>query len=194
MMLRASKIAFMPALALHSAIPSPNRKPKVSLPSLFGAMREISSPSRSERAGRNNVGGNRQVLAYGGGISEQRVDRYAHRDRRKQSNQRIEGDARGERQQAVGQDFIISPDKNILPAAPGNLQQRAGLPAAAPFCRAPFLQGQRFLRRGSAGENAGGLRLHAIFLKLEGIDYPCRHHHGGTKLGNDFASVCAIVR
>jgi hypothetical protein len=43
MMLRASKIAFMPALALHSAMPSPRRKPKVSLPSLFAAMRVISS-------------------------------------------------------------------------------------------------------------------------------------------------------
>jgi hypothetical protein len=33
------------------------------------------------------------------------------------------------------------------------------------------------------------LRLRALFLRLEGIDYPCRHHHGGAKLGNDFASV-----
>ena len=43
MMLSASNIAFMPALALHSAMPSPKRKPKVSLPSLFAAMRVISA-------------------------------------------------------------------------------------------------------------------------------------------------------
>ena len=47
MMLSASKIAFMPALALHSAMPSPRRKPKVSLPSLLAAMRVISALRRS---------------------------------------------------------------------------------------------------------------------------------------------------
>src|SRR6476661_393790 len=47
MMLSASKIAFMPALALHKATPSPRRKPKVSLPSLLAAMRAISAPNRS---------------------------------------------------------------------------------------------------------------------------------------------------
>ena len=47
MMLRASKIAFMPALALQSAMPSPRRKPKVSLPSLLAAMRVISALNRS---------------------------------------------------------------------------------------------------------------------------------------------------
>ena len=47
MMLSASKIAFMPALALHSAMPRPTRNPNVNLPSLFEAMRAISSRSMS---------------------------------------------------------------------------------------------------------------------------------------------------
>ena len=40
-------MAFMPALALHSAMARPSRKPNVSFPSLFAAIREISVVSKS---------------------------------------------------------------------------------------------------------------------------------------------------
>jgi hypothetical protein len=90
---------FMPALALHSAMPSPRRKPKVSLPSLLAANAGDLLAQEIERAGRDDVGGNRKMLADRRHVGEQRVGRNTRGDGRKQGHQGIERDAGGERQE-----------------------------------------------------------------------------------------------
>src|ERR1700716_849148 len=180
MMLSASKIAFMPALALHSAMPSPRRKPKVSLPSLLAAMREISAPRRSRFAD------DRKMLADRRYIGEQRVGRNAGGDRRKQGNERIERNAGGQRQETVILDFVVSADKDILPTAPGNLRRRARAAAATALDGTDLLQGQWFLRRRRARGKTRRPRLAAaIVLNLETIDDAGSDHHGRGEPGNE---------
>src|SRR6266581_1663572 len=80
---------------------------------------------------------------------------------------------------------MIGAKENILPAAPGNLQRRPCLPAAAFFGRPDFLHGQGFLRRRRARGNAIGLRPRSLILTVEGVDHRCGDQHGCGKPGNE---------
>ncbi len=168
-MLSASKIAFMPALALHSAMPKPSRKPKVSLPSLRPAMRVISS-RRGRARRRNDIGGEREMVGDRGRVGKERIDRHARGDGREQRDQRIEHDAGGEREQPVVLDLVVGADEDVLPAAPGDMHGRRRLAAPALLAGARFLQRQR-LDAGFSDPNAR-LGLAAVVVALHGIDRP----------------------
>jgi hypothetical protein len=103
-MLSASKIAFMPALALHSAMPSPQDKAEGEPAVALGGDAGDLGAHDVEGAGRDDVGGGGEMVADGGGIGEQRVGGDPCRDCRKQGDQRIESDVGGERARLDGRD------------------------------------------------------------------------------------------
>ena len=182
-MLSASKIAFMPALALHSAMPNPIRKPKVSLPSLRPAMRVISLAQEVERRAGNDVGDEREMVGDRRRVGEERVDRDAGGDRREQRDQRIEHDAGGERHQPVLLDLMVGADEDVLPAAPGDVHRAFGALRPRPCSRARASCSDSGSIAGFSEPNAASALWRSV-VALHGVDHRRRGQDRGRKPGN----------
>ena len=91
----------MPALALHSEIARPEKKAKPSVPLPFEVIRLHLLADHVERASGQEARQRVQMLLDRAGVREQAVDRDQSRDRRKKGEQRVEGHAGRDRQDAV---------------------------------------------------------------------------------------------
>ena len=89
----------------------------------------------------------RHVFSDRASLGEQRIGGDDGGDGRKKRKQAVEDDARGDRQQPVFTELLVRSDQDVLPALPGNLPRRDGVPAAPcivrggparPWFRRPF--------------------------------------------------------
>jgi hypothetical protein len=169
-------IAFMPAVALHSAAASLKMNPKPS----FAPLPAVNRPIRSRRistAPRENPRSKREMIANGGRACKKSIERNKRGDGGKDRKQAIENHTCCDRKQAVFAYLLIGAPENIFPAFPGYLPRRFGVPTPAQLMRPFVLDGPRLVALARSAKSArSGATANAALRAVNTGDLACQHH------------------
>ena len=175
-------IAFMPALALHSAMASPVMKPKTELCVAFCRQPRDLFVKDVDRAGGKHACGQRKMRVNRRGVGDQSVERDERRNGGKDRQQRKEDDATRDSEQPVVVETRIDAPEDVLPSGPGDLPRNHGMSSPARLLGAANLGRNRLvvldlLLRPLVGDQVRrrrGFARSLATLVRRGIDRPVR--------------------